>query len=82
MAKSQVSMTVNGKKVEELVEPRDDLSFSANFLHMTFGEVPDLAIGVVIEVGMEATPAHPIRAAARAAPSVSSARTVRARARC
>ena len=24
-----------------LVEPRDDLDFSSNFLHMTFGEVPD-----------------------------------------
>src|SRR5690554_1503665 len=28
----------------DLVEPRDDLSYSANFLHMTFGEVPDLTV--------------------------------------
>jgi citrate synthase len=27
----------------DLVEPRDDLGYSANFLHMTFGEVPELS---------------------------------------
>ncbi len=29
---------------EHLVEPRDDLGYSANFLHMTFGEVPELVV--------------------------------------
>ena len=27
-----------------LVEPRDDLDYSSNFLHMTFGEVPDAVV--------------------------------------
>lgn len=35
-----------------LVEPRDDLSFSANFLHMTFGEVPDIAVVQAFDVSM------------------------------
>ena len=30
------------RRGEHLVEPRDDLGYSANFLHMTFGDVPDL----------------------------------------
>ncbi len=37
---------------EELVEPRDDLSYSANFLHMTFGEVPDLVVVSAFDVSM------------------------------
>ncbi|TQO19323.1 citrate synthase/2-methylcitrate synthase [Rhodoglobus vestalii] len=36
----------------ELVEPRDDLSYSANFLHMTFGEVPDLVVVSAFDVSM------------------------------
>ena len=34
------------------VEPRDDLSWSANLLHMTFGEVPDLAVVEAFDVSM------------------------------
>jgi citrate synthase len=34
------------------VEPRDDLGYSANFLHMTFGEVPDLVIVTAFDVSM------------------------------
>ena len=37
---------------EELVEPRDDLGYSANFLHMTFGEVPDLVVVSAFDVSM------------------------------
>lgn len=36
----------------ELVEPRDDLAFSANFLHMTFGEVPDITVVNAFDVSM------------------------------
>ncbi|HEV7950872.1 MAG TPA: bifunctional 2-methylcitrate synthase/citrate synthase, partial [Glaciihabitans sp.] len=35
-----------------LVEPRDDLSYSANFLHMTFGEVPDLVVVTAFDQSM------------------------------
>ncbi|WP_439564179.1 bifunctional 2-methylcitrate synthase/citrate synthase [Microcella sp.] len=37
---------------EELVEPRDDLGYSANFLHMTFGEVPELVVVEAFDVSM------------------------------
>jgi 2-methylcitrate synthase/citrate synthase II len=36
----------------ELVEPRDDLGYSANFLYMTFGEVPELAVVDAFDVSM------------------------------
>jgi len=36
----------------ELVEPRDDLGYSANFLHMTFGEVPELTVVDAFDVSM------------------------------
>ena len=37
---------------EELVEPRDDLAYSANFLHMTFGEVPESIVVDAFDVSM------------------------------
>lgn len=37
---------------EEPVEPRNDLGYSANFLHMTFGEVPELVIVSAFDVSM------------------------------
>jgi citrate synthase/2-methylcitrate synthase len=37
---------------QELVEPRDDLGYSANFLHMTFGEVPELVVVNAFDVSM------------------------------
>ena len=40
------------RRGEQLVEPRDDLGFSANFLHMTFGEVPDLVVVNAFDVSM------------------------------
>jgi 2-methylcitrate synthase len=36
----------------DLIEPRDDLGYSANFLHMTFGEVPDLVVVTAFDVSM------------------------------
>ncbi|MBG6212774.1 MAG: bifunctional 2-methylcitrate synthase/citrate synthase [Cryobacterium sp.] len=36
----------------ELVEPRDDLGYSANFLHMAFGEVPELVVVNAFDVSM------------------------------
>jgi len=36
----------------DLVEPRDDLGYSANFLHMTFGEVPELVVVNAFDVSM------------------------------
>jgi citrate synthase/2-methylcitrate synthase len=40
------------RRGEELVEPRADLGFSANFLHMTFGEVPSLVVVEAFDVSM------------------------------
>ncbi|HEY4267754.1 MAG TPA: bifunctional 2-methylcitrate synthase/citrate synthase [Galbitalea sp.] len=40
------------RRGEELVEPRDDLGYSANFLHMTFGDVPDLVVVNAFDVSM------------------------------
>ncbi|MDQ1573188.1 MAG: 2-methylcitrate synthase, partial [Actinomycetota bacterium] len=37
---------------EALIEPREDLGYSANFLHMTFGEVPDLVVVNAFDVSM------------------------------
>jgi len=34
------------------VPPRDDLGYSANFLHMTFGDVPDLVVVNAFDVSM------------------------------
>jgi 2-methylcitrate synthase len=40
------------RRGEHLVEPRDDLAYSANFLHMTFGDVPDLVVVNAFDVSM------------------------------
>ncbi len=37
---------------KEFVEPRDDLGYSANFLHMTFGEVPEAVVVDAFDVSM------------------------------
>jgi len=37
---------------EKLVEPRDDLGYSANFLHMTFGELPEFVVVSAFDVSM------------------------------
>ncbi|MEY2850049.1 MAG: hypothetical protein RI885_2716 [Actinomycetota bacterium] len=40
------------RRGEQLVEPRDDLGYSANFLHMTFGAVPDQVVVDAFDVSM------------------------------
>ncbi|WP_157156921.1 bifunctional 2-methylcitrate synthase/citrate synthase [Diaminobutyricimonas sp. LJ205] len=40
------------RRGEHLIEPRDDLAYSANFLHMTFGEVPQLSVVNAFDVSM------------------------------
>jgi 2-methylcitrate synthase/citrate synthase II len=40
------------RRGEDLVEPRDDLGYSANFLHMTFGAVPELLVVEAFDVSM------------------------------
>lgn len=40
------------RRGEHLVEPRDDLGYSANFLWMTFGEVPALDVVEAFDVSM------------------------------
>lgn len=40
------------KRGLELIEPREDLAYSANFLHMTFGDVPDLPVVNAFDVSM------------------------------
>ena len=47
-----VAYTQRRMRGEDLVEPRDDLAYSANFLHMTFGEVPELAVVEAFDVSM------------------------------
>jgi len=40
------------RRGEQLIEPRDDLAYSANFLYVTFGEVPDLVVVDAFDVSM------------------------------
>jgi len=47
-----VAYTQRRLRGQELIEPRDDLSYSANFLHMTFGDVPDLVVVNAFDVSM------------------------------
>jgi len=47
-----VAYTQRRRRGEHLVEPRDDLAYSANFLHMTFGEVPELPVVEAFDVSM------------------------------
>ena len=46
----------------EPVPPRDDLGYSANFLHMTFGEVPDLVVVSAFDVSMTLYAEHSFNA--------------------
>ncbi len=40
------------RRGQDLVAPRDDLDYSANFLYMTFGEVPDATVVDAFDVSM------------------------------
>ena len=47
-----VSYDQRRRRGQELIEPREDLGYSANFLHMTFGEVPNLVVVNAFDVSM------------------------------
>ncbi|CAN5157545.1 bifunctional 2-methylcitrate synthase/citrate synthase [soil metagenome] len=47
-----VAYTQRRLRDQDVVPPRDDLGYSANFLHMTFGEVPDLVVVSAFDVSM------------------------------
>ena len=47
-----VAYTQRRRRGEDEVGPRDDLAYSANFLHMTFGEVPELPVVEAFDVSM------------------------------
>jgi len=47
-----VSYDQRRRRGQELIEPRDDLGYSANFLHMTFGDVPELVVVNAFDVSM------------------------------
>lgn len=49
---SIVAFEQRRRRGQGLIEPRDDLSFSENFLNMTFGEVPDAAVVDAFDVSM------------------------------
>jgi 2-methylcitrate synthase len=60
------------RRGEQLVEPRDDLGYSANFLHMTFGEVPDLVVVSAFDVSMILYAEHSFNASTFAARVITS----------
>lgn len=57
---------------ERLVEPRDDLGYSANFLHMTFGEVPEKVVVDAFDVSMILYAEHSFNASTFAARVITS----------
>ncbi|PRY67919.1 citrate synthase/2-methylcitrate synthase [Glaciihabitans tibetensis] len=56
------------------VEPRDDLGYSANFLHMVFGEVPDLVVVTAFDVSMIMYAEHSFNASTFTARVITSTR--------
>jgi 2-methylcitrate synthase len=57
-----VAYTQRRLRGEDVVPPRDDLGYSANFLHMTFGEVPDLVVVSAFDVSMTLYAEHSFNA--------------------
>jgi 2-methylcitrate synthase len=47
-----VSYDQRRRRGQDLIEPRDDLGYSANFLNMTFGEVPSDTVVKAFDVSM------------------------------
>jgi 2-methylcitrate synthase len=47
-----VSYDQRRRRGQQLIEPRDDLGYSANFLNMTFGEVPSAVVVDAFDVSM------------------------------
>jgi citrate synthase/2-methylcitrate synthase len=60
------------RRGEQLIEPRDDLGFSANLLHMTFGEVPDLVVVNAFDISMILYAEHSFNASTFAARVITS----------
>lgn len=60
------------RRNQALIEPRDDLSYSANFLHMTFGGVPDLVHVNAFDVSMILYAEHSFNASTFAARVITS----------
>ncbi len=60
------------RRGEQLVESRDDLGYSANFLHMTFGDVPDLVVVEAFDVSMILYAEHSFNASTFAARVITS----------
>ena len=56
----------------DLVEPRDDLGYSANFLHMTHGQVPELVVVEAFDVSMILYAEHSFNASTFAARVITS----------
>jgi len=60
------------RRGQQLIEPRDDLGYSANFLHMTFGEVPDQEVIDAFDVSMIMYAEHSLNASTFAARVITS----------
>jgi citrate synthase/2-methylcitrate synthase len=60
------------RRGQQLIEPRDDLGFSANLLHMTFGEVPDLVVVNAFDISMILYAEHSFNASTFAARVITS----------
>jgi 2-methylcitrate synthase/citrate synthase II len=60
------------RRGEELVAPRDDLGYSANFLHMSFGELPELVVVNAFDVSMILYAEHSFNASTFTARVISS----------
>jgi 2-methylcitrate synthase/citrate synthase II len=60
------------RRGQDIVEPRDDLGYSANFLHMAFGDVPDLVVVNAFDVSMILYAEHSFNASTFAARVITS----------
>ncbi|GAA1685890.1 bifunctional 2-methylcitrate synthase/citrate synthase [Microcella alkalica] len=67
-----VAYTQRRLRDERLVEPRDDLGYSANFLHMTFGEMPEKVVVDAFDVSMILYAEHSFNASTFAARVITS----------
>jgi 2-methylcitrate synthase len=72
---SVVAYDQRRRRGQHAVEPRDDLGYSANFLHMTFGEVPDLVVVTAFDVSMIMYAEHSFNASTFAARVITSTRS-------
>ncbi len=67
-----VAYTQRRLRGQDRVEPRDDLGYSANFLHMTFGEVPEAVVVNAFDVSMILYAEHSFNASTFAARVITS----------